>query len=169
MFRVFFQNKQTVILKFTFVNQWQHRLTLLTPQIMISKQTNAIITIASNGIILNPKSSNKEHIPFADITKIHINIKQRLFVFKSFLIGYFIFTLFCLQYLNLELSILSVLIFCINFVVMNTLDFKTYRLQIILKNNTVIEKRIPKKLKYEFITVINDVRNQVALHLVPTH
>ena len=169
MFRVFFQNKQTVILKFTFVNQWQHRLTLLTPHIMISKQTNAIITIASNGIILNPKSSNKEQIPFADITKIHINIQQRLFVFKSFLIGYFIFTLFCLQYLNLELSILSVLIFCINFIVMNTLDFKTYRLQIILKNNTVIEKRIPKKLKFEFVKVINDVRNQIALQFAPTH
>ena len=88
-------------------------------------------------------------------------IQQRQIALKSFLIGYFIFTLFCLQYLNLELSILSVLIFCINFIVMNTLDFKTYRLQIILKNNTVIEKRIPKKLKYEFITIINDVRNQL--------
>ena len=135
---------------------------------MTSKETKAFISIAKNGIILNPKSRNKEQIPFTDVAKIHISIQQRQFALKSFLIGYFIFTLFCLQYLNLELSILSILIFCINFVVMNTLDFKTYRLQIILKNNTVIEKRIPKKLKYEFITVINYVRNQVALHLVPT-
>ena len=52
---------------------------------------------------------------------------------------------------------------------MNTLDFKTYRLQIILKNNTFIEKRIPKKLKHEFITIISDVRNRVAQQLVPTH
>ena len=136
---------------------------------MISKETTAFISIAKNGIILNPKSRNKEQIPFADVAKIHISIQQRQIALKSFLIGYFIFTLFCLQYLNIELSILSILIFSINFVVMNTLDFKTYRLQIILKNNTVIEKRIPKKLKYEFITVINYVRNQVALHLVPTH
>ena len=136
---------------------------------MISKETTALISIAKNGIILNPKSRNKEQIPFADVAKIHISIQQRQFALKSFLIGYFIFTLFCLQYLNLELSILSILIFSINFVVMNTLDFKTYRLQIILKNNTVIEKRIPKKLKYEFITVINYVRNQVALQFAPTH
>lgn len=133
---------------------------------MISKETKAFISIAKNGIVLNSKSRNKEQIPFADITKIHISIQQRQIALKSFLIGYFIFTLFCLQYLNVELSILSILIFSINFVVMNTLDFKTYRLQIILKNNTVIEKRIPKKLKYELITVINEVRNEVAQQLV---
>ncbi len=136
---------------------------------MISKETKAFISIAKNGIILNPRSRNKEQIPFADVAKIHISIQQRQLVLKSFLISYFIFTLFCLQYLNLELSIVSILIFSINFVVMNTLDFKTYRLHIVLKNNTVIEKRIPKKLKYEFITVINDVRNQLALHLVPNN
>ena len=136
---------------------------------MISKETTAFISIAKNGIILNPKSRNKEQIPFADVAKIHISIQQRQIALKSFLIGYFIFTLFCLQYLNIELSILSILIFSINFVVMNTLDFKTYRLQIILKNNTIIEKRIPKKLKYEFITVINNVRNQVAQQLVPAN
>ena len=51
--------------------------------------------------------------------------------------------------------------------VMNTLDFKTYHLQIVLKNNAVIEKRIPKKLKYEFITIINEVRNQLHLNLNP--
>lgn len=130
---------------------------------MISKETKAFISIAKNGIILNPKSRNKEQISFDDVAKIHISIQQRQLAFKSFLIGYFIFTLFCLQYLNLELSILSILIFCINFIVMNTLDFKTYRLQIILKNNAIIEKRIPKKLKYEFITVINEVRNQLQL------
>ncbi len=136
---------------------------------MISKETKAFISIAKNGIILNPKSRNKEQIPFEDVAKIHISIQQRQLALKSFLISYFIFTLFCLQYLNLELSILSILIFCINFIAMNTLDFKTYRLHIVLKNNTVIEKRIPKKLKYEFITVINDVRNQLALHLVPNN
>lgn len=136
---------------------------------MISKETKAFISIAKNGIILNPRLRNKEQIPFEDVAKIHISIQQRQLALKSFLISYFIFTLFCLQYLNLELSILSILIFCINFIAMNTLDFKTYRLHIVLKNNTVIEKRIPKKLKYEFITVINDVRNQLALHLVPNN
>ncbi len=111
---------------------------------MISKETKTFISIVKNGIVLNPKSKNKEQIPFTDVAKIHISIQQRQFALKSFLIGYFIFTLFCLQYLNVELSILSVLIFSINFVVMNTLDFYSYRLQIILMNNTFIENRIPK-------------------------
>ena len=136
---------------------------------MISKDTAALIRIATNGIVLNPKSKKKEQIPFTDVAKIHISVHQRQLVLKSFLISYFIFTLFCLQYLNFELSVLSILIFCINFIAMNTLDFKTYQLQIVLKNNTVIEKRIPKKLKYEFISVINDVRNQLALHIVPAN
>jgi len=133
---------------------------------MISKDTTAIICIATHGIILNPQSKNKKQIQYDEVAKIHISVHHRQFVLKSFLIGYFLFTLFCLQYLNLELSIFSILIFIINFMVINTLDFKTFHLQIVLKNNTIIEKRIPKKLKYEFISVINEVRNQ--LQPIPT-
>jgi hypothetical protein len=134
---------------------------------MISKETTALISIATNGIILNPKSSKKEQIPFNEVAKIHISIKQRQIILKSFLVLYFLFTLLCLPYLNLELSIFSIVIFVINFMVMNTLDFKTYRLQIVLKNNVVIEKHIPKKLKYEYISIINEVRNQLTQNPTP--
>ena len=134
---------------------------------MISKETATLISLAKTGIVLNSKSKNKKQIPFEDVAKIHISIHQRQFVLKSFLIGYFIFTLFCLQYLNLELSIFAVFIFCINFIVINTLDFKTYRLQIILKNNVVIEKRIPKKLKYDYISLISEIRRNLLPDSVP--
>lgn len=134
---------------------------------MISKETTALISIAKNGIILNPKSRNKEQIPFNEVAKIHISIQQRQLLLKSFLILYFLFTLLCLPYLNLELSIFSIVIFVINFMVMNTMDFKTYRLQIVLKNNVIIEKHIPKKLKYEYISIINEVRNQLTQNPTP--
>ena len=134
---------------------------------MISKETTALICIAKNGIILNPKSRNKEQIPFNEVAKIHISIQQRQILLKSFLILYFLFTLLCLPYLNLELSIFSIVIFVINFMVMNTMDFKTYRLQIVLKNNVIIEKHIPKKLKYEYISIINEVRNQLTQNPTP--
>ena len=134
---------------------------------MISKETTALICIAKNGIILNPKSRNKEQIPFNEVAKIHISIQQRQLLLKSFLILYFLFTLLCLPYLNLELSIFSIVIFVINFMVMNTMDFKTYRLQIVLKNNVIIEKHIPKKLKYEYISIINEVRNQLTQNPTP--
>jgi hypothetical protein len=130
---------------------------------MISKETTAIISISNNGIILNPKSSSNKQIPYSDVSKIHISVHQRQFVLKIFLITYFIFTLFCLNYLNLELSVFSIVIFTINFLVMNSLDFKSYRLQIVLKNNMIIEKRIPKKLKYEFISIVNEVRGNLNL------
>jgi hypothetical protein len=133
---------------------------------MISKETTAIISISNNGIILNPKSNSNKQIPYSDVSKIHISVHQRQFVLKIFLITYFIFTLFCLNYLNLELSVFSIVIFTINFLVMNSLDFKSYRLQIVLKNNMIIEKRIPKKLKYEFISIVNEVRGN--LNLEPT-
>jgi hypothetical protein len=128
---------------------------------MISKETVTLISLAKTGIVLNSKSKNKKQIPFEDVAKIYISIQQRKLILKTFLIGYFIFTLFCLQYLNLELSIFSVIIFCINFIVINTLDFKSYRLQIVLKNNVVIEKRIPKKLKYDYISLISEIRRNI--------
>jgi hypothetical protein len=133
---------------------------------MISKETTAIISISNNVIILNPKSNSNKQIPYSDVSKIHISVHQRQFVLKIFLISYFIFTLFCLNYLNLELSVFSIVIFTVNFLVMNSLDFKSYRLQIVLKNNMIIEKRIPKKLKYEFISIVNEVRGN--LNLEPT-
>jgi hypothetical protein len=128
---------------------------------MISKETVTLISLSKTGIVLNSKSKNKKQIPFEDVAKIYISIQQRKLILKTFLIGYFIFTLFCLQYLNLELSIFSVIIFCINFIVINTLDFKSYRLQIVLKNNVVIEKRIPKKLKYDYISLISEIRRNI--------
>lgn len=134
---------------------------------MITKEFTTIISLVKTGIILNPTSKNKEQISFEDVSKIHICIRKRKLILKTFLIGYFIFTLFCMQYLNMELSIFSMLIFCINFIVINTLDFKTYRLQIILKNNVVIEKRIPKKLKYDYISLISEIRRNLLPESVP--
>lgn len=130
---------------------------------MISTNTTSLLCVVRNSIVLNPKSRNKKQISFSEISKIHISVRQRQFALKGFLVGYFIFTLICLRYLNLELSVFSLLIFGVNFIVINSIDFKSYRLQIILKNNTVIEKRVSKKVKYELIPIIHEVRNKLAL------
>jgi hypothetical protein len=134
---------------------------------MISKETTNLISINNNGIILNPKLNSNQQIPFADVAKIHLQIKHHQAVLKIFLISYFIFTLLCMQYLNLELSIFSAFIYIINFFVINTLDFKSYRLQIVLKNNVVIEKHIPKKLKYDYISLISEIRRNILPESTP--
>lgn len=134
---------------------------------MISKETTNLISIGNNGIILNPKSNSNQQIPFADVAKVHLQIKHHQAVLKLFLISYFIFTLICMRYLNLELSIFSAFIYIINFFVINTLDFKSYRLQIVLKNNVVIERHIPKKLKYDYISLISEIRRNIMPDSAP--
>lgn len=134
---------------------------------MISKETTNLISIGNNGIILNPKSNSNQQIPFADVAKVHLQIKHHQAVLKLFLISYFIFTLICMRYLNLELSIFSAFIYIINFFVINTLDFKSYRLQIVLKNNVVIERHIPKKLKYDYISLISEIRRNIMPESTP--
>ena len=128
---------------------------------MISKQSTNLISITNNGIILNSKSKSNQQIPFAEVAKVHLQIRNHQTILKIFLISYFIFTLLCMQYLNLEMSIFSAFIYIINFFVINTLDFKSYRLQIVLKNNNVIEKQIPKKLKYDYISLISEIRRNI--------
>ena len=128
---------------------------------MISKHSTNLISITNNGIILNSKSKSTQQIPFAEVAKIHLQIRHHQTILKIFLISYFIFTLLCMQYLNLEMSIFSAFIYIINFFVINTLDFKSYRLQIVLKNNNVIEKQIPKKLKYDYISLISEIRRNI--------
>lgn len=134
---------------------------------MISKQSTNLISITNNGIILNSKSKSNQQIPFAEVAKIHLQIRHHQTILKIFLISYFIFTLLCMQYLNLEMSIFSAFIYIINFFVINTLDFKSYRLQIVLKNNNVIEKQIPKKLKYDYISLISEIRRNLLPDSVP--
>ena len=128
---------------------------------MISKQSTNLISITNNGIILNSKSKSNQQIPFAEVAKVHLQIRHHQTILKIFLISYFIFTLLCMQYLNMEMSIFSAFIYIINFFVINTLDFKSYRLQIVLKNNNVIEKQIPKKLKYDYISLISEIRRNI--------
>jgi hypothetical protein len=128
---------------------------------MISKQSTNLISITNNGIILNSKSKSNQQIPFAEVAKVHLQIRHHQTILKIFLISYFIFTLLCMQYLNLEMSIFSAFIYIINFFVINTLDFKSYRLQIVLKNNNVIEKQIPKKFKYDYISLISEIRRNI--------
>lgn len=128
---------------------------------MISKQSTNLISITNNGIILNSKSKSNQQIPFAEVAKVHLQIRHHQTILKIFLISYFIFTLLCMQYLNLEMSIFSAFIYIINFFVINTLDFKSYCLQIVLKNNNVIEKQIPKKLKYDYISLISEIRRNI--------
>lgn len=128
---------------------------------MISKQSTNLISITNNGIILNSKSKSNQQITFAEVAKVHLQIRHHQTILKIFLISYFIFTLLCMQYLNLEMSIFSAFIYIINFFVINTLDFKSYRLQIVLKNNNVIEKQIPKKLKYDYISLISEIRRNI--------
>jgi hypothetical protein len=135
---------------------------------MISKQSTNLISITNNGIILNSKSKSNQQIPFAEVAKIHLQIRHHQTILKIFLISYFIFTLLCMQYLNLEMSIFSAFIYIINFFVINTLDFKSYRLQIVLKNNNVIEKQIPKKLKYDYISLISEIRRNILPEHSPT-
>jgi hypothetical protein len=134
---------------------------------MISKQSTNLINITNNGIILNSKSKSNQQIPFAEVAKIHLQIRHHQTILKIFLISYFIFTLLCMQYLNLEMSIFSAFIYIINFFVINTLDFKSYRLQIVLKNNNVIEKQIPKKLKYDYISLISEIRRNILPEYSP--
>jgi hypothetical protein len=134
---------------------------------MISKQSTNLISITNNGIILNSKSKSNQQIPFAEVAKIHLQIRHHQTILKIFLISYFIFTLLCMQYLNLEMSIFSAFIYIINFFVINTLDFKSYRLQIVLKNNNVIEKQIPKKLKYDYISLISEIRRNILAEHSP--
>ena len=133
---------------------------------MCSKATTSVIKVTTKGIILKFSSEKDEQIPFTDIAKIYIKVQQQKFVLISFFILHFFFIWFCLQDLNLEFSIFSILIFIINIIVMNIIDFKTYHLQIILKDNTVIDKRISKKWKYEFTSIINEVRNKLQLNPV---
>ena len=141
--------------------------TVLNPTFMISKETAALVSLANKGIILNPKSKKEEIVLFSDVSKIHLRILKTKTIVTIFLVVYFIFTLMYTRYLTFELSLFSILIFLINFMLVRTIDFKSYSLRIILKNNAVIEQRFPKKLKFEIVELIHEVRSHTLYNFKP--
>jgi hypothetical protein len=74
---------------------------------MISKQSTNLISITNNGIILNSKSKSNQQIPFAEVAKIHLQIRHHQTILKIFLISYFIFTLFCQFFRHLSTLLIS--------------------------------------------------------------
>lgn len=128
---------------------------------MISKNSFDLIGISDRNVILEFKSKEQVKINFSELNTIWIKKNKMsqiqtfvpllvlivglvFYMFFNFIINFYILTLFFLFFL----------------VVVKISTYKSYELNIILKNGVIYKKRIPIKLRHETINIINTIKKK---------
>lgn len=128
---------------------------------MISKNSFDVIGISDRNVILEFKSKEQVKINFSELNAIWIKKNKMsqiqtfvpllvlivglvFYMFFNFIINFYILTLFFLFFL----------------VVVKISTYKSYELNIILKNGIIYKKRIPIKLRHETINIINTIKKK---------
>lgn len=119
------------------------------------------LNLEKNKLILSFKKMKKREILFTELDSIYISLNK----FPSFyeclplLFSIVIIAAFLL-YLSLDVILfLPPLIIIVSIAKMT--NYKSYELKIRLKNGVFLKKRVPQKLKYETIDIINEVRKEM--------
>lgn len=128
---------------------------------MISKNSFDVINISDSSIILEFKSKKEVQIKFTELNNIWIkkNKTSQIQIFVSLLVLNIGLVFYIMNNFIINFYIL-VLFFLIFLAVVKISNYKSYVLHIILNNGTVYKKRIPVKLRYETINVINTIKKK---------
>jgi uncharacterized membrane protein YbjE (DUF340 family) len=128
---------------------------------MISKNSFDVIGISDRNVILEFKSKERVKINFSELNTIWIkkNKMSQIQILLSLLVlivGLVFYILF-----NFIINFYILFLFFLFFLaVVKISNYKSYELHIILNNGTVYKKRIPLKLRYETITIINTIKKK---------
>jgi uncharacterized membrane protein YbjE (DUF340 family) len=128
---------------------------------MITKNNFDKIIISDTVIILEFKTKKQATIKFSEVNNIWIkkNKKSQIQILLSLLVliaGLVFYILFNFI-INFYILFLYFLIFL---VLMKMNKYKSYVLHIILNNGVIYKKRIPVKLRYETINIINTIKKK---------
>lgn len=119
------------------------------------------ISVLDNGIILSLKSKELKEISFSEIDKIYINVNNKkinyIILLSIISLGIVLLSLFYLPLGIIFLIPLSIVV--IGIIVSN--NYQNYKLKIVLKDGCFFSKKIPYKLKYETVDVINNIKEKI--------
>lgn len=126
-------------------------------------------TYCRNGLILKCRNKPEIEIPFTDLDQIYIK-KHKLNPLMEFMgISFpFLFVYMAIKYLPFDLMILVSLILIIP-VFMIIVNYKWYRLYVLLHDGTTFRKKIASKMKTENMSIVEKVRTEHLYHSLNDH
>jgi hypothetical protein len=127
------------------------------------------LSFANNWIVLQYDKKKVREISFLELEKIYIKI-YKLKPFYSFLFVVFpmLFAFLCFEYIQLNIEIAVALLPVIPTIVkINRVNrFKRFGLVIVLKDGSVFEKQLSRKLKSDTVELINEVKRKCFNHTI---
>lgn len=134
---------------------------------MNSIATNSIakfhtLNVIENGLLLIKKNKEKYTILFYELNKIYIKKRKFNFLEKIGLLSFFLIIIAIFySYLPVEIEIIASILLIPLFVKINA--YKSYQLNILLKDGNFFIKKINKDDRQEYIKMVNLVRKESFL------
>ena len=130
------------------------------PRTITAKTKFDSITFSKSGLLLKYRNEPEIEIPFADLDQIYIK-KHKLNPLMEFMgISFpFLFVYMAINYLTFYIMILVSIILIIP-VFMIIVNYKWYRLYVLLNDGSTFRKKIASNMKTENISIVEKVRTE---------
>ena len=121
------------------------------------------VTVVKNGLVLIFNSKKQKQISISELEKVYITVDKIAPIYAFFyILSSIAFMLVSIWYLLFEL-ILIVPIFVIVIAGIKVKNYKSYALEICLKNGEYFKKPVAAELRYETIEVVNSIRKEIFI------
>ncbi len=125
------------------------------------KTKNKHLGVKEDGILLNLNLSSSKEIMYSDMQKVHIEVKKLAPLYKTLLI---MVTFFTTTYLVVVLHLDILIFLCLmllSIIGIIKKEFKSYKLEIYLKNGEIVKNDIPSNLRKEVIKSLYEIRKGI--------
>ncbi|TDD96160.1 hypothetical protein [Flavobacterium cellulosilyticum] len=122
---------------------------------------NRHLGLKENGIFLNLNLANSKEILFSDMKKVHIVVKKLAPLYKTLsiiAISCIAISFVVLQHVELVLMFIVLLPTLIGII---SMEYKSYVLEIHLKNGEIVENEYPRKLRRKVINSMYEIRKGI--------
>ena len=124
------------------------------------------LTLGENGVTLQNKKKEIREVPISELEKIYIKscrVKPAFQLF--FIVSLFLVAFASIAYLPIEIVFLISLI-SIPSIVKLLHNYKWYLLNVHLKDGTLFRKKVSQKLKYENLSLVDNVRKSCFYYII---
>ncbi|WP_338407490.1 hypothetical protein [uncultured Flavobacterium sp.] len=118
------------------------------------------LTMVEKGLILKDGKKQLAEIPFSEVSKIYIKVYKLKPIYSSIVVAVsMVLAFLCIESIKLNIEMFMAFLPVIPAYV-KTNRFKTYGLVIMLEDGSVFTKKVPLKLKYDTVELINEVKRK---------
>lgn len=117
--------------------------------------------LKENGITLNFDLANSKYVLFSDMKKVHIKVKKMAPLYKTVTVMViFCITIYFLLFKHVEIMLMLIVVIPLIIAILS-IEYKSYVLEISLKNGEILKNDIPRKVRKKVIKSLHEIRKGI--------